>query len=144
MSSSWALVVLIQSTSKPVIDSLMELLVAIDAFKRAARMIAVVIPYYGYARQDRKTKPREPITARLVAKNDSICWRWFSVNLKGYSFITNPGFFDIPFDSLEAVWILLASYIDHFQGDYKNLTIVSPDYGCVKRSREISLRLIVH
>lgn len=134
-------VVLIQSTSKPVNDNLMELLIAIDACKRAsARKIAVVIPYYGYARQDRKAKAREPITGRLVAKmiesaGASLVLTWDIHSLQ------TQGFFDIPFDSLEAVWIIMAKYMQDFKGNPDNITIVSPDYGCVKRAREIALAL---
>ncbi|WP_031489095.1 ribose-phosphate diphosphokinase [Ureaplasma canigenitalium] len=133
-------VVIIQSTAKPVNDNLMELLIAIDAIKRAsAKSIAVVIPYYGYARQDRKAKPREPISSRLVAKmleaagaNAVLTWDIHSLQTQG--------FFDISFDSLEGAWMLMDNYIDlnHYPND---LTIVSPDYGCVKRAREISLVL---
>lgn len=131
-------VVLIQSTSKPVNDSLMELLIAIDSMKRAsAKAINVIIPYYGYARQDRKAKPREPITSRLVAKmiesagaTNVLTWDIHSLQTQG--------FFDISFDSLEAVWILMKKYVENFQ-DTSNVAIVSPDYGCVKRAREIAM-----
>lgn len=134
-------VVLIQSTSKPVNDSLMELLIAIDACKRAsARKIAVVIPYYGYARQDRKAKAREPITGRLVAKMIESAGATVVLTWDIHSLQTQ-GFFDIPFDSLEAVWIIMSKYMDDFRGNPDNITIVSPDYGCVKRAREIALAL---
>lgn len=131
-------VVIIQSTNKPVNDNLMELLIAIDSMKRAsAAAINVVIPYYGYARQDRKAKPREPITSRLVAKmlesagaTNVLTWDVHSLQTQG--------FFDIPFDSLEAVWILMKHYLEGYV-DTSNIAIVSPDYGCVKRAREISI-----
>lgn len=131
-------VIIIQSTSKPVNDSLMELLIAIDSIKRAsAKAISVVIPYYGYARQDRKAKPREPITARLVAKMIESAGATSVLTLDIHSLQTQ-GFFDIPFDSLEAVWVLMKHYFSAYK-DSSNITIVSPDYGGVKRAREISI-----
>lgn len=95
-------VFLIQSTSKPVNDSIMELLITIDAMKRAsAKSINVVIPYYGYSRQDRKCKGREPITSKLVADMLQVAGatRIFTIDIHSQQ---QQGFFNIPFDSLTA------------------------------------------
>lgn len=125
-------VFVVQSGAQPVNDHLMELLVMIDAFKRAsARRITAVIPYYGYARQDRKNKPRVPITARLVA--DLITRvganRILTMDLHAGQI---QGFFDIPVDNLYASPILLPYIREHFDRD---LVIVSPDAGGVPRAR---------
>ncbi|MCV3743416.1 ribose-phosphate pyrophosphokinase [Ureaplasma sp. ES3154-GEN] len=132
-------IVLIQSTAKPVNDALMELLIAIDAMRRAsAKSINVIIPYFGYARQDRKANPREPITARLVAKlietagaNNVLTYDIHSAQ--------EQGFFDIPFDTLQGAWMLFKKYAVDHKNDLSNVVVVSPDYGSVKRSREISM-----
>ncbi len=122
----------IQSGATPVNDHLMELLVMIDAFKRAsARRITAVMPYYCYARQDRKNKPRVPITARLVA--DLITRvganRIVTMDLHAGQI---QGFFDVPVDNLYASPILLPFIKEHFDRD---LVIVSPDAGGVPRAR---------
>ncbi|MCE5336320.1 MAG: ribose-phosphate pyrophosphokinase [Desulfobacteraceae bacterium] len=125
-------VFVIQSGATPVNDHLMELLVMIDAFKRAsARRITAVMPYYCYARQDRKNKPRVPITARLVA--DLITRvganRIVTMDLHAGQI---QGFFDVPVDNLYASPILLPFIKEHFDRD---LVIVSPDAGGVPRAR---------
>lgn len=125
-------VFVIQSGAPPVNDNLMELLVMIDALKRAsARRITAVIPYYSYARQDRKNKPRVPITARLVA--DLItrvgAHRILTMDLHAGQI---QGFFDIPVDNLYGSPILLPYIRENFDRD---LVIVSPDAGGVPRAR---------
>ena len=131
-------VFVVQTGSPPVNDHLMELLVMIDALKRAsARRITAVIPYYSYSRQDRKNKPRVPITARLVA--DLITrvgtHRILTVDLHAGQI---QGFFDIPVDNLYASPILLPYIREHFNG---NLVIVSPDAGGVPRARAYASQL---
>ncbi len=131
-------VFLIQSTCKPVNDSVMELLIAIDAMKRAsAKSINVIIPYYGYSRQDRKCKGREPITSRLVADmiQTAGATRVFTIDIHSQQ---QQGFFNIPFDSLTASWLLLDVFVKNNKKLLKDLIVVSPDYGSVKRSRSIS------
>ena len=125
-------VFVVQSGAYPVNDNLMELLVMIDALKRAsARRITAVIPYYSYARQDRKNKPRVPITARLVA--DLITRvganRILTMDLHAGQI---QGFFDVPVDNLYASPILLPYIRENFDSD---LVIVSPDAGGVPRAR---------
>lgn len=122
----------VQSGAHPVNDHLMELLVMIDAMKRAsARRITAVIPYYSYARQDRKNKPRVPITARLVADliTRAGAHRILTMDLHAGQI---QGFFDIPVDNLYASPILLPYIREHFNHD---LVIVSPDAGGVPRVR---------
>ena len=131
-------VFVVQSGAQPVNDHLMELLVMIDAFKRAsARRITAVIPYYCYARQDRKNKPRVPIAARLVA--DLITrvgtHRILTVDLHAGQI---QGFFDIPVDNLYGSPVLLPYIREHFDRD---LVIVSPDAGGVPRARAYARRL---
>jgi ribose-phosphate pyrophosphokinase len=131
-------VFVVQSGAQPVNDHLMELLVMIDALKRAsARRITAVIPYYSYARQDRKNKPRVPITARLVA--DLITrvgtHRILTMDLHAGQI---QGFFDIPVDNLYASPILLPYIRENFDHD---LVIVSPDAGGVPRARAYARRL---
>ncbi len=131
-------VFVVQSGAHPVNDHLMELLVMIDALKRAsARRITAVIPYYSYARQDRKNKPRVPITARLVA--DLItrvgAHRILTMDLHAGQI---QGFFDIPVDNLYGSPILLPYIREHFDRD---LIIVSPDAGGVPRARAYASRL---
>ncbi|WP_084266101.1 ribose-phosphate diphosphokinase [[Mycoplasma] testudinis] len=129
-------VIVIQSTSNPVNDNLMELLIAIDSFKRAsAKSITVLMPYYGYARQDRKARGREPISAKLVA--DLLMTAGASrIALTDIHSEQAQGFFSVPVDTLRATQVLLC----HLLLDYepKDLTIVSPDYGGVKRARRIA------
>lgn len=126
---------IVQSTCSPVNDNLMELLIMIDAMKRAsAGRINAVLPYYGYARQDRKTKAREPITAKMVA--DLLVAvgadRVLSMDLHASQI---QGYFDIPVDHLLGVPILV-DYYKEKQMD--NLVIVSPDHGSVTRARNMA------
>ncbi len=127
----------VQSTSNPVNESLMELLVFIDALKRAsAAQIITVIPYYGYSRQDRKASPREPITAKLVANllTSSGATRVMAMDLHAQQI---QGFFDIPVDHMKALPILAKYYIEKgLTGD--DVVVVSPDVGGVKRARGLS------
>lgn len=125
-------VFIIQPTSPPVAESLMELLVMIDAFKRAsARRITAVIPYYGYGRQDRKDKPRVPITAKLVGDLLSAAGthRLLTMDLHADQI---QGFLNLPVDHLFATPVIL----EHLQNlEFEKLTIVSPDSGGVERAR---------
>lgn len=132
-------VFVIQSTSLPVNEHLMELLIMIDALKRAsAKTINIVMPYYGYARQDRKARAREPITAKLVANllETAGASRVITLDLHAPQI---QGFFDIPIDHLMGVPIL-AEYFKNkdFDGD---IVIVSPDHGGVTRARRLAERL---
>lgn len=130
----------IQSTCRPVNDHLMELLVMIDALKRAsAKEINLVVPYYGYARQDRKVMPRTPITARLVADllSKAGATRMVSMDLHAGQI---QGFFDIPFDNLFAKPVLLDAVKNNF-GRGEGLVIVSPDAGGVERARSYAKHL---
>ena len=133
-------VYIIQSTCNPCNDNLMELLVMIDALKRAsAKRITAVIPYYGYARQDRKTRPRDPITAKLVANLLTVAGanRILTIDLHAGAI---QGFFDIPVDHMTAVPLLA----EHFaKKDTKDLVVVSPDMGGVTRARDMAQRLRV-
>ena len=127
-------VFVIQSTYSPS-DNLMELLIMIDALKRAsARSICAVIPFFGYARQDRKTKSREPISAKLVANLITVAGatRVISVDLHAGQI---QGFFDIPLDNLTAVLLLRSYFKDK---ELKNPVIVAPDVGAVPRTTEFS------
>lgn len=131
-------VFVIQSTCPPVNDNLMELLIIIDALKRAsARTIAAVIPYYGYARQDRKVAPRAPITAKLVADLITVAGshRVLTIDLHAGQI---QGFFNIPVDNLYAAPSLL-DYLRKLKED--DLVIVSPDAGGVERARAYAKRL---
>jgi ribose-phosphate pyrophosphokinase len=131
-------VYVIQSTSDPVNQHLMELLIMIDALKRAsAKTINVVMPYYGYARQDRKARAREPITAKLVANllETAGATRVIAIDLHAPQI---QGFFDIPVDQLLGVPIL-ANYFSNKQLD--DIVIVSPDHGGVTRARKMADRL---
>lgn len=133
-------VYIIQSTSSPVNDNLMELLIMIDALKRAsAKTINVVMPYYGYARQDRKARSREPITAKLVANllETAGATRVVLLDLHAPQI---QGFFDILIDHLVGVPLLS----DHFKSkgfEGNDLVIVSPDHGGVTRARKMAERL---
>ena len=127
----------IQSTSKPVNDSLMELLIAIDCAKRSsARDIVCVIPYFGYARQDRKALPRQPITARLVADLLSAAGanRVVTIDLHAAQI---QGFFSFPVDDLTTI-PMMGQYILHNYNDLENTVIVSPDHGGVTRARKLA------
>ena len=132
-------VYVIQSTSKPANDNLVELLVCIDALKRAsAKQITAVIPYFGYARQDRKPGPRTPISAKLVANliTKSGADRVLTIDLHAGQI---QGFFDIPVDNLYAAPILLEDIKKHYNLD--KTVIISPDVGGVVRARYIANRL---
>ena len=132
-------VYVIQSTSKPANDNLIELLICIDALKRAsAKQITAVIPYFGYARQDRKPGPRTPITAKLVANliTTSGANRVLTIDLHAGQI---QGFFDIPVDNLYAAPILLSDIKENYP--LENTIIVSPDVGGVVRARYIANRL---
>ena len=132
-------VYVIQSTSKPANDNLIELLVCIDALKRAsAKQITAVIPYFGYARQDRKPGPRTPISAKLVANliTKSGADRVLTIDLHAGQI---QGFFDIPVDNLYAAPILLEDIKKNY--DLDRTVIISPDVGGVVRARYIANRL---
>ena len=129
----------IQSTSYPVNDNLMETLIIIDALKRAsARRITAVLPYFGYARQDRKPGPRTPISAKLVANLITTAGadRVLSVDLHAGQI---QGFFDIPTDNLFAAPVMSQDIRSRYPGD--NWMVVSPDVGGVVRARALSKRL---
>ncbi len=131
-------VFVIQPTCTPVDRHLMELLLMMDALKRAsAERITAVLPYYGYARQDRKDRPRMPISARLVASliERAGADRILAVDLHAAQI---QGFFDVPVDHLFAAPVM-ADYFDELRGD--NLTVVSPDAGGVERARNFGKRL---
>jgi ribose-phosphate pyrophosphokinase len=132
-------VFVIQSTSAPGNNNLMELLLMLDAFKRAsAKRITAVIPYYGYARQDRKVVPRVPISAKLVADliTTAGASRMLTMDLHSGQI---QGFFDIPVDNLYASPVLLQHLKKRL--NYHEVTIVSPDAGGVERARAIAARL---
>src|SRR4051812_25302262 len=129
----------IQSTSAPANDHLMELLIIIDALKRAsARRITAVIPYYGYARQDRKPGPRTPISAKLVANMivEAGADRVLTLDLHAGQI---QGFFDIPTDNLFAAPVMVQDIKQLFLSD--NLMVVSPDVGGVVRARGLAKRI---
>ncbi|MHB1152901.1 MAG: ribose-phosphate pyrophosphokinase [Eubacteriales bacterium] len=131
-------VFIIQSTSYPVNENLMELLIIIDAFRRAsAGRITAVIPYFGYARQDRKTKARDPISAKLIANiiTRAGADRILTMDLHAPQL---QGFFDIPVDHLCGVPILAPYFISKFNNCLNNVTVVSPDFGSVNRARAFS------
>lgn len=131
-------VFIMQPTCSPVNEHLMELLIMIDAVRRAsAKRITAVLPYYGYARQDRKTRARDPITAKLVANilNASGARRVLCMDLHAGQI---QGFFDIPVDHLPGVPIL-AEYI--MQVGLENIVVVSPDLGGVTRARDLAERI---
>ncbi len=131
-------VFVMQSTCSPVNTNLMELFIMIDALKRAsAGRITAVIPYYGYARQDRKDKPRVPITSKLVADliTEAGTDRILTMDLHANQIV---GFFKIPVDHLYAAPVIL-KYIS--EQKFENLTIVSPDAGGVERARAFAVRL---
>ncbi len=133
-------VFIIQSTSKPVNDNLIELLIMIDALKRAsAGRITAVMPYFGYARQDRKAKARDPISAKLVANLLTVAGadRILTMDLHAAQL---QGFFDIPVDHLVGVPILAQYFKEKFADD-DDVVVVSPDVGSVTRSRKFAQRL---
>lgn len=129
-------VFILQSTSSPVNDNLMEILIMVDALKRAsAETISVVMPYYGYARQDRKARSREPITSKLVANMLEVAGvdRLLTVDLHASQI---QGFFDIPVDHLMGA-PLIADYFDR-AGLTGDVVVVSPDHGGVTRARKLA------
>ncbi|MFH1479520.1 MAG: ribose-phosphate pyrophosphokinase [Candidatus Omnitrophota bacterium] len=133
-------VFIVQSTCPPANNNLMELLILIDALKRAsAKRITAVLPYFGYARQDRKDQPRVPITAKLVANLITTAGanRVLTVDLHAGQI---QGFFDIPLDHLYAVNTFV-TYINKLK--FKNLVVVSPDVGGIKMARAYAKRLDV-
>lgn len=133
-------VFVLQSTCSPVNDNIMELLIMIDAFRRAsARRITVVLPYYGYARQDKKIKPREPITARLIANliTNAGASRVLCVDLHAGQI---QGFFDIPMDHLYA-GPLIAEELKRRGLENGETVVVSPDVGGVARARALAEHL---
>ena len=132
-------VFVVQSTSFPTNDHLMELLIMIDAFRRSsARRITAVLPYFGYARQDRKPGPRTPISAKLVANliTEAGADRVLTLDLHAGQI---QGFFDIPTDNLYAVPLLARDIKDKY--DTNNVMVVSPDVGGVVRARSLAKRL---
>ena len=132
-------VFVVQSTSYPANDNLMELLICIDALRRAsAKRITAVLPYFGYARQDRKPGPRTPISAKLVANLITVAGasRVLTVDLHAGQI---QGFFDIPTDNLFASPVIAADIQARF--DTETLTAVSPDVGGVVRARSLAKRL---
>lgn len=131
----------IQPTSYPVNDNLMELLIMIDAFKRAsAGRVNAVIPYYGYARQDRKVKARDPISAKLVANliTSAGTDRVITMDLHCAQI---QGFFDIPVDHLYGIPIIVSYYEEKFKDNKDDLVVVSPDLGSVARNRSFAEKL---
>jgi ribose-phosphate pyrophosphokinase len=134
-------VFVIQSTSYPANDNLMELLVCLDALKRSsARRITAVIPYFGYARQDRKSGSRTPISAKLVANLITIAGAHRVVTLDLHAGQIQ-GFFDIPTDNLFSAPVFVRDIQQRFAERGKDLVIVSPDVGGVVRARAIAQRL---
>jgi len=134
-------VFLVQSTSSPVNDNLMELLVMIDAMRRAsAGRITAVIPYFGYARQDRKAKARDPISAKLVANMLTAAGadRVLTMDLHANQI---QGFFDIPVDNLYGNPIFVDYYAKKFGEKCEDMVVVSPDVGSVSRARAFAQKL---
>jgi ribose-phosphate pyrophosphokinase len=134
-------VFVVQSTSAPVNDNLMEMLIMIDALKRAsAGRITAVIPYFGYARQDRKTKPRDPISAKLVANliTRAGADRVLTMDLHASQI---QGFFDIPVDNLMGSPIFVNCFAEKFADKLENTVVVSPDVGSVARARAFAQKL---
>ncbi len=132
-------VFVLQSTGYPANDNLMELLICIDALRRAsAKRITAVIPYFGYARQDRKSGSRTPISAKLVANLITVAGanRVLSIDLHAGQI---QGFFDIPTDNLFAAPVMSADILARYGG--RNLMVVSPDVGGVVRARALAKRL---
>ena len=134
-------VFVVQSTCKPVNDSLMELLIMIDALRRAsAGRITAVIPYFGYARQDRKAKARDPISAKLVANMITAAGadRVLTMDIHANQI---QGFFDIPMDNLLGNPIFVDYYAKKFGGMCEDMVVVSPDVGSVARARAFAQKL---
>ncbi len=134
-------VFIVQSTSNPVNDNLMELLIMIDAMRRAsAGRITAVIPYFGYARQDRKTKARDPISSKLVANMITAAGadRVLTMDLHAAQI---QGFFDIPMDNLYGNPIFVDYYAKKFGEKCEDMVVVSPDVGSVARARAFAQKL---
>ena len=132
---------IIQSTSKPANDHPMELLIIADALKRSsAARITAVIPYFGYARQDRRTKARTPISAKLVSNmiTQAGIERILTLDLHAAQI---QGFFDIPVDNLDAAPVFALDVAHHFKGHLQDVVVVSPDVGGVSRARELAKRV---
>lgn len=132
---------IIQSTSRPANDNLMELLIMSDALRRSsASRITAVIPYFGYARQDRRTKARTPISAKLVANMlvEAGIERVLTMDLHAAQI---QGFFDIPVDNLYASPIFALDILTQFKDELKDVMIISPDVGGVARARELAKRI---
>ena len=132
---------IIQPTSKPANDNLMELLIMADALRRSsAARITAVIPYFGYARQDRRTKARTPISAKMVANmlTGGGIERVLTMDLHAAQI---QGFFDIPVDNLYASPIFALDILHAFDGDMEDVMVVSPDVGGVARARELATRI---
>ncbi len=132
-------VFILQSTSFPANDNLMELLIIADALRRSsARRITAVLPYFGYARQDRKSAPRTPISAKLVSNliTEAGANRVLTLDLHAAQI---QGFFDIPTDNLTAAPVMVRDIKDNY--DVKNVMIVSPDVGGVVRARNVASRI---
>ena len=130
---------ILQSTSYPANDNLMELLILCDALRRSsARRITAVLPYFGYARQDRKSAPRTPISAKLVANliTQAGANRVLTLDLHASQI---QGFFDIPTDNLTAAPVMVRDIQDNY--DVKNVMVVSPDVGGVVRARNVAGRI---
>ena len=136
-------VFIVQSTCKPVNDNLMEMLIMVDSCKRASSSrITLVIPYFGYARQDRKSKSRDPITAKLVANLIASAGadRVLTMDLHAGQI---QGFFDIPVDNLSATRLFADYYSRKFQKGDEDVMVVSPDVGSVNRARAFALKIEV-
>jgi len=134
-------VFIIQSTSTPINDHLMEMLIMVDACKRAsASRVTCVMPYFGYARQDRKTKSRDPISAKLVANliTSAGADRVLTMDLHAAQI---QGFFDIPVDNLVGNPLFVEYYSKKFRGKMDNVMIVSPDIGSVARARAFAMKM---
>lgn len=132
---------IIQPTSKPANDNLMELLIMADALRRSsASRITAVIPYFGYARQDRRTKSRTPISAKLVANMMATggIERILTMDLHASQI---QGFFDIPVDNLYAAPLFALDVLDQFNGDMSDVIVISPDVGGVARARGLAQRI---
>ncbi|WP_442772458.1 ribose-phosphate pyrophosphokinase [Paenirhodobacter enshiensis] len=132
---------IIQPTSNPANDNLMELLIMADALKRSsADRITAVIPYFGYARQDRRMKARTPISSKLVANllTEAGINRVLTLDLHAAQI---QGFFDIPVDNLYASPIFALDILHNFRGQMDNMMVVSPDVGGVARARELAKRI---
>ncbi|WP_371223440.1 ribose-phosphate pyrophosphokinase [Roseovarius sp. 2305UL8-3] len=132
---------IIQSTSNPANDNLMELLIMADALRRSsARRITAVIPYFGYARQDRRSRARTPISAKLVANMivEAGIERVLTMDLHAAQI---QGFFDIPVDNLYASPVFALDIMSQFKGQMDDILVISPDVGGVARARELAKRI---